>query len=262
MDNTNSDLQTNKIDFVGNIEFSNDVKPKAEIKDEEGIKIEFKEERFDLEDMVLCPTQSDIDLDTTLPLDIVQGTNLELTDTQCDDFISLSDPKRNQLNYTTSKGSSSKTLAISVHEGTKPICTLCSKTFSRTDSLKAHMESVHEGKGPFKCTKCELRFTMKGNMKRHIETVHEGKKPICAFCNKTFTSRSYLKVHIERVHFGKRPFMCIKCESRFAANRDLKIHIETVHEGKKPFRCDICDQKFATNSTLKKHIKVVHIERP
>ena len=56
MDNTNSDLQTNRIDFVENIEFSNDVKPKTEIKQEEGIKIELKEERFDWEDMVLCPT--------------------------------------------------------------------------------------------------------------------------------------------------------------------------------------------------------------
>ena len=147
MDNTNSDLQNNIIDFVENIEFSDDVKAKTEIKEEGRIKIELKEERFDLEDIVLCPTQSDIDLDTTLPFDIVEGTNLKLTDTQCDSFISLSDPKRNQLNCTSSKGSSSKTLAISVHEdkkGTKPICTLCSKTFTKTDSLKAHMESVHE----------------------------------------------------------------------------------------------------------------------
>ena len=53
MDDTNSDLQTNIIDFVENIEFSNDAKPKTEIKEEEGFKIELKEEKFDLEDTVL-----------------------------------------------------------------------------------------------------------------------------------------------------------------------------------------------------------------
>ena len=294
MDDTNSDLQTNIIDFVENIEFSNDVKPKTEIKEEEGIKIELKEEKFDLENMVLYPTQSDIDLDTTLPLDIDEGTNLKLTDTQYDDFISSFDPKRNQLNCTTSKESLSKKLAISVHEekkSTKPICRLCSKTFTSKVYLKAHMVSVHEGKKPFfckicdssfsrernlrlhistvhdgnkpfKCDLCELRFTVKHNMKRHMENVHEGKKPTCTSCHKTFTSRSYLKVHIESVHFGKRSFKCIKCESRFATKSDLKIHIETFHEGKKPLVCDICEQKFATNSNLKKHFKLAHVRRP
>ena len=42
--------------------------------------------------------------------------------------------------------------------------------------LIEHIESVYEGKEPFKCNDCHVGFSLKGYLNRHIESVHEGKK--------------------------------------------------------------------------------------
>ena len=39
------------------------------------------------------------------------------------------------------------------------------------------MQSVHEGKKPFKCDICDANFTQKPNLKQHIESDNEGNKP-------------------------------------------------------------------------------------
>ena len=48
------------------------------------------------------------------------------------------------------------------------------KTFSRADSLKKHMQTVHDGNKDHKCVSCEKKFTVLGALKKHTYIVHEG----------------------------------------------------------------------------------------
>ena len=66
----------------------------------------------------------------------------------------------------------------SVHEGKKPFkCNICKAIFAGKRDWNKHVASVHEEKRPFKCTICDANFAKKGNFKRHVTSVHEGKKP-------------------------------------------------------------------------------------
>ena len=62
------------------------------------------------------------------------------------------------------------------------------------------MDSVHEGKKPFKCNLCDASFAEKCNLKKHVSTVHEGKKPFkCDICKADFTSKQIMNTHISSV---------------------------------------------------------------
>jgi uncharacterized Zn-finger protein len=39
--------------------------------------------------------------------------------------------------------------------------------------MKKHVETVHEGKKPFKCTICNSCYTRKTTLNKHMKTVHE-----------------------------------------------------------------------------------------
>ncbi|XP_071439822.1 zinc finger protein 84-like [Hetaerina americana] len=74
-------------------------------------------------------------------------------------------------------------------------CTICEKTFLRTDQLKKHL-MVHGGIKPHACTICSRRFTEKGNLSKHMKT-HAYEKPYpCSFCEKAYTQKKNLERHI------------------------------------------------------------------
>ena len=39
--------------------------------------------------------------------------------------------------------------------------------------MNRHIESVHEGKKPFRCNICEATFAQKGSLKTHNVKIHE-----------------------------------------------------------------------------------------
>ena len=53
-------------------------------------------------------------------------------------------------------------------------CNMCDKSFSVKSALHQHVESVHEGNGPFKCDICNKKFSAHLSMVQHIDEVHEG----------------------------------------------------------------------------------------
>ena len=78
-------------------------------------------------------------------------------------------------------------------------CAKCNKTFSfpTAASFKRHIESVHEGKRPYKCDHCELRFEEKSKMKNHVSVVHDKQKSFnCGSCDAKFATKTNLKEHI------------------------------------------------------------------
>ena len=120
----------------------------------------------------------------------------------------------------------------SEHEGNKPMCTICAKTFSHINVLQKHIIEVHEKKTAAKCDKCDKIFTQKHALKRHIESVHEGKRPhLCTICGSSFAENKKLQLHIAAVHKKEKPFSCHLCGIRFARKDKLNVHIQAVHEG-------------------------------
>ena len=86
-----------------------------------------------------------------------------------------------------------------------------------------------------KCEICSSIFKTKETLKRHLQTVHEGKKPYkCDICDSSFSEKAKLKAHISIVHEGKKPFQCNICDASFTTKQNLNMHIASVHEGKKP----------------------------
>ena len=60
-----------------------------------------------------------------------------------------------------------------------------------------------------KCNFCHTRIKSKDSMKRHIESVHEGKRPFkCSICPSAFSQRNRLKVLFEIS-------LCSKLQNRY-----------------------------------------------
>ena len=120
--------------------------------------------------------------------------------------------------------------------------------FNEIDELKEHINAVHrteplntnvhEGEQKrFKCSLCESRFSKTNDLRRHISSVHEGKRLYqCDNCEKSFKESGHLKSHIRRIHEGLKPHQCTFCDKKFAAISSLKSHVSSVHEVKNSFQ--------------------------
>jgi uncharacterized Zn-finger protein len=148
----------------------------------------------------------------------------------------------------------------SVHEGKEPYkCNICNRDFSGENNLKNHISTVHEDNKPFNCVICHLRFPSKATVSAHIAKIHEGKRSFkCEKCEATFKNSSHLTRHVNSVHERKKLFNCSDCEKQFSEKADLGRHIESVHEGKRPHKCNVCGKSFTEKKFMLKHIDSVH----
>uniref|UniRef100_A0A3B3V930 C2H2-type domain-containing protein n=1 Tax=Poecilia latipinna TaxID=48699 RepID=A0A3B3V930_9TELE len=96
-------------------------------------------------------------------------------------------------------------------------CQICDKTFSRNNSLTAHM-TTHMAKKPFTCSICGKHYAYKSTFSYHMR-IHTGEKPFtCADCGKSFHLNGSLSRHM-RIHTGERPYTCTICGKSFKCNR-------------------------------------------
>ena len=124
-----------------------------------------------------------------------------------------------------------ETKTQSVQSDDSNSCFICKKTFLKKSALTVHIETVHDGKKPFKCSLCVSEFSQKGNLKLHIETVHEKKKPFtCSQCDASFGRKDTLKDHIKTVHDKIKPFVCSICNHSFPRRYKLKSHLVSIHK--------------------------------
>ncbi|XP_055710217.1 gastrula zinc finger protein XlCGF26.1-like [Phlebotomus papatasi] len=141
-----------------------------------------------------------------------------------------------------------------VHQGIKNHhCTICSKSFGTTRSLKNHL-MLHTGERPFACTKCPKGFIRMEQLTVHMK-IHTGQDMFfCEFCPfKTF-HQIQIKRHTKAVHEGVKDHHCPHCKRSFAAATALKNHLLT-HTGEKPHNCSECGMRFAQRSNLMRHLK-------
>lgn len=131
-------------------------------------------------------------------------------------------------------------------------CTICSKKFTRSDSLRIHL-LIHSGKKPHPCEEhecniCKGKFTSRENLRIHETFQHSLK---CYKCHKQFRSMIGLKRHL-RAHTGKT---CSLCGKNFARAKDFKVHLLT-HSKPKPYECTVCKQKFTELGYLENHKRI------
>ena len=144
------------------------------------------------------------------------------------------------------------------------LCYICNAKIARKDGLKLHIETVHEGKKPFKCDLCKTNqgFRYPSGLKSHLREVHgsprEKKLLPCEICKKGFTSQQALRIHVSAVHEGKKPFKCDTCGTCFPYKCDLKSHVEAVHLELKPYVCSECPYKCYQKRDLMNHFEKVH----
>ena len=116
------------------------------------------------------------------------------------------------------------------HHGEKQTCSYCGQKYAGIESLKSHINIVHE---KIPCTQCGKLVGI-ARMNRHIASVHtpnDQKKYQCDVCSKGFSSLQHLRDH-RNLHTGEKPYKCQFCPSCFASAGNHASH-EKGHLGYK-----------------------------
>ncbi|PAV76548.1 hypothetical protein WR25_13669 isoform E [Diploscapter pachys] len=117
------------------------------------------------------------------------------------------------------------------------VCTSCGQAFSLHDRLAKHIASRHrersateEGNKTHKCTVCNKSFGRSDMLTRHMR-LHTGSKPYsCPTCGQVFSRSDHLSTHL-RTHTGEKPYACSLC-SYTASRRDMiSRHMRTHVSG-------------------------------
>ena len=90
-------------------------------------------------------------------------------------------------------------------------CSVCHKTFNRSDQLKIHYKRMHEKSKSFSCEKCPKAFASESLLKTHLKRTHSEDKINCEICLKTFKIRNELIQHVRHVH--EALFECKPCST-------------------------------------------------
>ena len=167
------------------------------------------------------------------------------------------------------------------------VCSVCKKTFSRSDNLQIHFERMHEKSKKFNCEKCSKSFAIKYLLKIHLERTHAKEKFECEICHKTFKNPYHHKQHFQRIH--EKCFECKPCSTSYKSigelmkhkqlNHDIKCkntpkrkckychregsfkwlenHIDSVHLGIQ-HKCQHCEKSLKSKSSLYVHVKSTH----
>ena len=109
--------------------------------------------------------------------------------------------------------------------GEKQICMYWKKDLNSKESLKGHIEKVHE---KLPCELCGY-LSAKSRMNRHFESKHtpnDQKKYQCVVCGKGFVAKEHLKDHAN-IHTGEKPYKCIYCSMSFASKGTHGMHQRT-----------------------------------
>ena len=174
-------------------------------------------------------------------------TNLQITLYKCD-----------QCSLEFRSDSSMRNHKLVVHKGQKKFnCDQCDFRTGYADSLKGHIENVHD-KIRMNCTICSWKGNSK-NLRTHKKAVHfsQNQKFKCNICSKEYSRNDHLKKHINRDHRGVR-YSCPNCEHKATTKGGLKVHINSKHDGTR-YPCKQCGHEAYCKSSLIKHINTIHL---
>ena len=71
-----------------------------------------------------------------------------------------------------------------------------------------HVKTVHENAKPFTCLICKQSFRKNESLKKHVQTVHEN-ATTCLISKQSFGQKETPKMHVKTVHENIKPFTCL-----------------------------------------------------
>ena len=104
--------------------------------------------------------------------------------------------------------------------------------------MTKHTAQVHEKKSKVSCPLCDAVLGNKTSLKAHIESIHEGKKHVCDICGHSAAYSQSLREHIKIAHEGKKivkkkyycpPKICSVCQKTVRDSWKLKNHMRSAH---------------------------------
>ena len=171
------------------------------------------------------------------------------------------------------------------------ICEKCGKKFTNRSSLTYHKKSHLRREGNdglyYFCDKCDQRYASLDSLKDHVQVVHENIRYSCSLCQMTFNTLQALRGHNYQIHSTDKRYQCKVCGVRKGSSDQLRVHElmhvdyqdylfqcsfcpkklrtqdtlivhERQHTGEKPFKCTICSAAFASKKGLLAHTRGVH----
>ena len=80
------------------------------------------------------------------------------------------------------------------------VCNQCGKIFSSSSHLNRHTKSVHEG-NKYPCDECNFAAARADTLREHIQVIHERVKNFhCDQCDYSATRKAALNRHISHKH--------------------------------------------------------------
>ncbi|XP_058065890.1 GDNF-inducible zinc finger protein 1-like [Anopheles bellator] len=151
--------------------------------------------------------------------------------------------------------------ALSSHKQShkKKPCPLC-KNLYNANSLKTHMQNMHDVGDLLICEMCGHRSYSKQRMDKHKMLTHgivgNDKHVVvnCRYCGKAFQRAERLRAHIIFNHTQKgQTFQCDICGRNYPNSRALYEHKTRIHSTKS-FPCEYCGKVFGRKIYLSDHL--------
>lgn len=161
-------------------------------------------------------------------------------------------------------------------------CPHCSKILSQKESLRRHIELVHNTDRPkVFCDQCTESFIDRRTLQNHILKCHTeqlsvDEKPIvrrrattqtyvCGECGDVVYGKTGLSVHRWVKHFnikivGKKKFHCLLCRQVMSCRMSALRHHAQVHKNGKLLKrkCQACNAEFQLFEDFKMHVESDH----
>lgn len=156
------------------------------------------------------------------------------------------------------------------------VCTVCKKTFSRSNNLAQHVSSVHNGEH-VNCPQSAETYSKKSGLDRHISRKHQQqpKTPSLKISRpdymKLSTSEKHKYVDVAFTAIEKqlcsdprpihRNYSCGICNKEFQSYHSLQNHLSSpdLHYGR--WQCGRCTFVAATEGRATKHHEKAHPKR-
>ena len=104
--------------------------------------------------------------------------------------------------------------------------------------MTKHTAQVHEKKSKVSCPLCDAVLGNKTSLKAHIESNHDGKWCVCDICGHSAAYSQSLREHIKITPEGKKtvkkkydrlPKICSVCQKMLRDSWKLKNHMHSAH---------------------------------
>ena len=168
--------------------------------------------------------------------------------------------------------------------------TVCGKAFSKLDSLRRHVNELHNGVRPFACNLCEKSYGRRDYLDRHLKVHDPDTHKKKSSSSMTGTSSLEWGTHlligdpsadgVDLDDDGSEPpppkiikkkrkdipaeekKICLwvledgtACGKTFTKFDSLKRHVSEAHKGVRPFACNLCGKNYGRRDYLIRHLK-------